>query len=283
MLARFKSSIKSSRLFAELRKIKYRRARKKSNNKVQLSLGSIRKILVNDLSVRQGDNLIVHCGFGFLRADFSPLDLIELLKELVGAKGSIVMPFYPLGLSSDWARAGREFNINTVRCSTGILAQIFSTTDVLTSIHPIKSVCVWGEKAEQLISEHQYSQYPFDDKSPYYKLAMLDGSKSIGLGVRNCAMLHCAEDMFEENKNYLYTENRTTLKIITPNSTNEVATHYHHGDIKLQKPYEYIDQHCSDSVTVINKMSVTYYAIDNKNLLDKCSVLFAKGVNRKCL
>jgi aminoglycoside N3'-acetyltransferase len=282
MLAKLKSSIKSSRLFAELRKIKYRQARPQNNNKTVLSLSSMQRILVEELNIQQGDNIIVHCGFGFLRADFSPLQLIGLLKELVGTEGSMVMPFYPPGLSSDWAKAGRDFNIDTVRCSTGVLAQIFANTDVLTSIHPIKSVCAWGRNAEQLISEHQYSQYPFDDKSPYHKLAMLDGSKSIGLGVRNCAMLHCAEDLFESNKNYLYTKNKTKLKILTPSGMNEVATHYHHGEIKLQKPYEYIDQHCADSVTVVNNSSVTYYVIDNKLFLDKCSVLFANGVNRKC-
>lgn len=282
MLAKFKSNIKSSRLFAELRKIKYRRTRQKDSNKTALSLSSMQQILLDELDIRQGDNLIVHCGFGFLRADFSPLQLIDLLKELVGKEGSIVMPFYPPGLSSDWVKAGRDFNIETARCSTGVLSQVFASTDVLTSLHPIKSVCAWGDNAEQLISEHQFSEYPFDDKSPYYKLAMLKGSKSIGLGVRNCAMLHCAEDMFESNKNYLYTNDKTTLKIITPTSTSDIATHYHHGDIKLHKPYEYIDKHCSDSATVINKHDVVYYAVDNKKFLDKCSVLFANGVNRKC-
>ena len=284
MFSQFVSLVKSSRVFSELRKIKYRSKRKNLKQIKKLRLIDIRDILVNQLNIVEGDSLIIHCGFGFLNADFTPEELINLLKNIVGCEGNLMMPFYPPGLSNNWANSQRVFERDKIRCSTGVLSQKFSNDEsTLLSIHPIKAVLSWGNNKIDLVKDHELTEYPFDKLSPYYKLAMLKGSKSIGLGVRNCAMLHCAEDLFESNKNYLYTKNKIQLKVLTPSGMKEVPTHYHHGEIKLQQPYEFIDQHCSDSVTLVNKSSVTYYAIDNKSFLDKCSVLFENGVNRKCL
>ena len=283
MLAKLKSIIKSSRLFAELRKIKYRQARQRSKNKTVLSLSSMQRILVEELNIQQGDNIIVHCGFGFLRADFSPLQLVGLLKELVGTEGSIVMPFYPPGLSSDWANAGRDFNIDTVKCSTGVLAQTFASSDVLTSIHPIKSVCAWGKNAEQLISEHQHSQYPFDDKSPYYKISLLNNSKTVGLGVSNCSMIHCAEDLYEKDKSYLYSNDPVKLKVTGDNVGAVVNTYYHHSKNKLITSETFFNLHCKGLAESTHVNDVFFYTLNNTSMLKHCSALFIEGTNRKCL
>jgi len=173
----------------------------------------MRKILHDDLGVCYGDTILVHCGFGFLNASFSPAELVNLLQEVVGKNGNIIMPVYPPGLSSDWVKSGRIFRVETTKPSTGVLSKIFSKfDDVFISNHPIKAVAAWGKDAQYLISKHENSSYPYDDKSPYYKLSMMSGSKSIGLGVRNCAIMHCAEDLFESDKNTCTQINFRVLK-----------------------------------------------------------------------
>lgn len=283
-MSNFISQLKTSYLFQYIRKLKYRNQRKKLANKKLLTIKDLENILVNQLDINDGDSIMVHCGFGFLNAKFSPIELINLLKKLVGDKGNIMMPFYPPGLSSNWAQSRRAFDPKTVKSSTGVLAQEFSDSDgVVISNHPIKAVAVWGNKANELVSSHEQCNYPFDITSPYYKLAMLPESKSIGLGVRNCAMLHCAEDLYEEKKGYLYTLNKVELAVVNGAYTHVVPTFYHHGNTKLLAPFVFIDRHCKMVVKCIIDNETTYYSLKNKLFLDLCADLFKNGVNRKCL
>jgi aminoglycoside N3'-acetyltransferase len=277
------SKFKSSYLFQVLRKIKYRNKRKDLANETKLNIGELESILIERFKIQQGDSLIIHCGFGFLNADFSPVDLISVLKKLVGINGHIMMPFYPPGLSKDWASAKRVFDPENVRCSTGILAQEFSyDPDVVISHHPIKAVIVWGEKAVELCSNHESCEYPYDRESPYYKLSQLPNSKSIGLGVRNCAMLHCAEDVYEANKDYLYNKEKAELSVLINKKQLITPTFYHHGNINLITPSSFIERYCAEVVCSVTINSVVFYVINNDELLNSCKEQFLKGNNRSC-
>lgn len=277
------SLVKSSLFFSAIRKIKYRYKRKELSKQEQLSLEAMRFILTNDLKIKEGDSVFVHCGFGFLNAKFTPLELVELLKSIVGRNGNIMMPFYPPGLSSNWAKSGRVFDSAKVRCSTGILAQKFSKAKTVISLHPTKAVAAWGNKASVLVADHEKSIYPYGKATPYYKFSCLPNSKSIGLGVTNCAMIHCAEDVYEKNKSYLYTKEPVSLKVKSSAGNVDVDTFIHHGKIKLCTSSEFLSQHSDQSKNykVIN--NVPFYSIDNHDLLKTCKKLFELGINRKCL
>jgi aminoglycoside N3'-acetyltransferase len=277
------SSVKSSRLFTEMRKIKYRNKRKHINQTTKLTLLELEVLLTEYFKVKKGDSLMIHSGFGFLNAEFTPQELIKLLKELVGPQGHIAMPFYPPGLSSDWAKANRIFDVNNVKCSTGVVAQVFSNSDdVIISNHPIKAVAVWGPQANELINQHESSDYPFDKNSPYYKFSQITSSKSIGLGVLNCAMVHCAEDIYETEKNYLYNSDKIDLSVVNNDKSQVVPTYFHHGNIKLENPASYLEKNCSDILNVTKINDTVFYLIDNKKLMDSSAKLIAKGVNRRC-
>ncbi|MDA0130017.1 AAC(3) family N-acetyltransferase [Vibrio sp. MarTm2] len=273
---------KSSSLFQLLRKYKYRLKRGKRGN-VKTTLVDMRNILVNELCIKKGDSLIVHCGFGSLNANFSPADLIELLRQTVGENGHIVMPFYPPGLSKHWLDSGRIFDPNTVICSTGVLAQVFSQSkDVEVSIHPIKAVAVWGKNAKQISEGHEHCEYPYDAGSPYYKFSQLQNAKSIGLGVRNCSLLHMVEDIFEPKKDYLYSCDKLTGKVKTFSGTHGIDTYYHHGDIPLVQSKDFIDKYCPEVMLITHAHDFVSYSISSENLVSKVRVLFSKGVNRQC-
>lgn len=278
------SKFKTSFLFQTLRKVKYRNKRKNLAGKVKLTIDELENILTEKFDIQQGDSLMVHCGFGFLNADFSPTALISVLKKLVGANGHLMMPFYPPGLSKDWASAKRVFDPENMRCSTGILAQEFShDPDVIISHHPIKAVAVWGEGAKKLCTGHENCEYPFDIKSPYYKFSQLPNSKSICLGVTNCSMFHCAEDIYEVNKGYLYSTKKVELGMLINNETLLTPTFYHHGNVSLTTSAVFFERYCPEIVCNIEVNSVGFCAVNNVELLNSCKEQFLKGNNRSCL
>lgn len=275
--------LKSSSLFQFLRKYKYRLKRKNKGD-AKTTLADMQRLLVDDLGIEENDSLVVHCGFGFLNADFSPAELIEFLKNIVGDNGHIMMPFYPPGLSRHWLESGRIFDPEIARCSTGVLAQVFSKTeDVQISVHPIKAVAVWGKNAKQIVEEHELCDYPYDESSPYYKFSKLKNAKAIGLGVRNCSLVHMIEDMFEQDKGYLYSKSKIGGKVKTSTGIEFVETYLHHGELKLIQPKDFIDKYCEELVTLSKTNGFISYSIAAESLLVKGQELFSKGVNRKCL
>src|SRR5690625_4054795 len=111
----------------------------KKGNIEKTTLQDIEALLMNDLSISEGDNLIISSSFGSLNADFSPKELIELLQRIVGNKGNIVMPFYPPGNSYEWAESGNIFDMQHTKSSMGVLTQVFSEMpEVYKSKHPTK-------------------------------------------------------------------------------------------------------------------------------------------------
>ena len=282
MIKLFLAKIKASAFFSFLRRCKYK-LKRKNKNSVFISLEEFEKILINDLGITSGDAIMVHCGFGFLKASFTPNDLIELLIKTVGPNGHIMMPFYPPGLSRDWACSENIFDPDKVKSSTGIVSQLFNNrSDTYVSCHPLKAVSVWGLNAEEIVAGHQKSSYPYDIDSPYYKFAKLKNSKSIGLGVKNCSTFHLAEDLYEDNKSYLYTKFQQRLKVQYKKESVIINTYYHHGKIKLMESLVFLGFRLPTLVKVFDLNNTSFYVVRNDELLKACKELFQKGFTRIC-
>lgn len=274
--------LKTSITYSYIRSKKYQNRRKNIKKDV-LSLSRIKNILINELHIKESDNLLIHCGFGFLNANFTPEELIELIKEIIGPNGHIMMPFYPPGLSANWVLSNRLFDPKTIHCSTGLLAQTFATQcDVTFSCHPSKSVCILGKNSKELTDNHNLTEYPYDKKSPYYKFAMLENSKSIGLGVNNCTMFHCVEDIYESQKDYLYSPDKKEAAILFDGEIISTNIFYHHGKVQLERSDQFIDRHFPEVCTRVKLNETIFYSIDNKHLLQHGSEEFQLGHNRIC-
>ncbi|WP_417775728.1 AAC(3) family N-acetyltransferase [Stutzerimonas xanthomarina] len=282
---RILSVLKSSPLYAMLRSLKHKAHRLLKGPKGRkLTINETREILEADLGLCAGDSVLIHCGFGYLNAEYSPDELIILLKDIVGPTGNILMPFYPPGLSMDWAKSGRAFKCQSVKGSTGILSQAFSRCEgVRISAHPIKSLIAWGANADDLVSEHHHSIYPFDMASPYCKLACITGSKSIGLGVKNCAMVHCAEDLYEERKEYLYAAQTFELKFSNQNQNLNIKTFVHRHDLSATTipVSEFISNTARDILIEHYHGCIYFYSVSNEDLMVRCRELFSSDVSRK--
>lgn len=278
---RFMSALKSSKFYSLIRDYKYRKQRSKLASLVKLSIFDMRSILVNDLAVELGDSLIVHCGFGFLNASFSPEELIELLISIVGPTGHIAMPYYPPGLSTDWAKAGRVFEVGVTRSSTGVLSDVFARyPEVVVSTHPVKALSIFGPRAKEIALDHDLSEYPFDKNSPYFKFSQLTGSKTVGLGVRNCSMVHCAEDTFLPDIEKLYLPDCYELQVKRVDVTKLVRTRIHRSDLKLMTSDQFYDAYCPDLPKVVNADNRVFYTVDNKNLIERLASIFSQDKSR---
>lgn len=170
----------------------------------RLTENEFRYVVKSLLGIKKGDSILVHASFGNMKAGFSPKRGVEILMGAVGLEGNILMPYYPYD-SKKFLEAEEVFDVKTTPTRSGILSAVFSTfPGVRKSIHPIKSLAVWGKDRDYLISEHHLSQTPFDEKSPYYKLSTLKKAKSLGLGTYKNSFVHCAEDIISGYPKHYY-------------------------------------------------------------------------------
>lgn len=262
---------------SKLKKVRRRTKNFFKRNITKVTLDDMREFLVQDLGISKGDNLIISSSFGNLNAMFSPTDLIQLLQEIIGGEGNIVMPFYPPGNSYEWAESGQVFDMQTTRSSMGILTQIFSEMpNVYKSMHPTKAVVAWGKNAKEIIFGHENSQTPFYWDSPYGWL-LKNPSKSLGLGLKNIPIFHSFEDIILENRYTLYQDKQIAL-ILKDNKNEErrIIT-YVHDPLKLIKLVDAGDYVKSLNLNTYKRVNVGFsfcYIVDNRVLFDKCKFEF---------
>lgn len=181
-------------------KLRIKKLIRKTSNVLSMSrkleLLEVESILVHRLGISAGDAILVHSSFGSLNANFSPWDLINLLKTIVTPAGLIVMPYYPPDSAVAWLERNEVFDHNSTDSSMGVLTTLFKNdSEVYVSIHPIKALAAWGAGAEQFVSGHAQAVTPFDNESPYAKLGRMERAKSIGIGIERCTFFHHCEDV----------------------------------------------------------------------------------------
>jgi aminoglycoside N3'-acetyltransferase len=114
----------------------------------------------------------------FFNVDMRPGEVIELMLDLVGPRGTLVMPAFPLR-----ADPSVELAIDTAPVNTGLICELFRRMpDVRRSIHLRSSVAALGPDAEYLVAAHHLTEYPWGSLSPYGRLHELRGLM-VGLGI----------------------------------------------------------------------------------------------------
>ncbi len=177
---------------------KYRKKRRRASIKAlpPLSKDAFRSIIVDQLNLKPGDCAFIHSAFGSLNVGFDPQSLLEILMDAVGSQGTLVFPTYPKLGSLEFLRSGEVFDIRESRSFTGILTELARChPDAVRSLHPTKSVVAIGRRAIELTSGHQNSHFPYDRKSPYFKIMHYEG-KVIGFGVwtYRLSFVHTVDD-----------------------------------------------------------------------------------------
>jgi len=161
-----------------------------------LTENAFKTILTDELGLKKGDSVFVHSSIDRLNLSFPFRQILPIMQEILGEKGTLVFPTYPRLASFEFLSRGEVFDVRRTASYTGILSEIARrASNAFRSLHPTKSVCAIGPNARELASTHTDSVYPFDVCSPYYKI-MEYGGKAVGIGVSTdfLSFVHTAED-----------------------------------------------------------------------------------------
>jgi hypothetical protein len=184
-----------------IERVKVRKRKKFIQSLNSTTESDIMKLLSGPLGIRKNDTVMVHSSMDVLKIDFSPLRLLDMLREIVGKEGLLLFPSYPIISASRFMKKGKAFDVKKTPTTAGLLAELARRSNgALRSLHPTKSVCAIGKNAREIVSGHEKCEYPFDEMSPYGKFVKLNG-KVIGLGLYSyeCLMImHCIQGVLGE-------------------------------------------------------------------------------------
>jgi aminoglycoside N3'-acetyltransferase len=168
---------------------------KKKIYKKAISSENLRLTLIN-LGIKKGDNIMVHASWReFFNYPGKPENVINIIKELIGEEGTLLMPSY--------GKDRTFFDVNKTPSSAGVLSEVFRLQpNTLRSACTHFSVSASGKNALDLTKNHIKSEYGFDYNSPYYLLSQLANSKILYLGLgkepTQISLFHCAGYILKE-------------------------------------------------------------------------------------
>jgi aminoglycoside 3-N-acetyltransferase len=173
--------------------------------------------------------LLVHSSYdAFANFEGNANDVLDVLLDLVGPEGTLVMPSQP-------AQSVSKFDSRRSPASTGMLCELFRRTDgTLRSLHPGQSVCARGPYARELTREHHLDELGCGRLSPYAKLVHFD-SQILGLGLPPLytTFLHVVEDLDLENyPRQIYSRDRRVCRVIDAEG-NELSIELFRRDDKV--------------------------------------------------
>ncbi|MGF1834824.1 AAC(3) family N-acetyltransferase [Photobacterium sanguinicancri] len=132
------------------------------------------------LGIVRGDCIMVHASWrSFIGFKGTPQDVINILIELVGPEGTILMP-------ANGDHKSSTFDPETSPNLSGVISKIFcSEYSAIRSRGSHFSVAAKGRLQHDIISNHMESTYGFDDFSPYGIFSKVKNSKVLLLGLGN--------------------------------------------------------------------------------------------------
>jgi aminoglycoside 3-N-acetyltransferase len=232
------------------------------------------------VGVHAGATLFLHSAWDeFYNFDGTPVDLVRLLQRHVGPEGTIAMPAYPLH-----ARPDELFDVRRTPTGAGLIPEMFRRMPgARRSVNLVHSVAAIGPNADFLVRDHHRSETPWDQHSPYARLADVDAvlvcmglPRSFGFGTAQ----HCPESLlyheipyfrlvFGEAESYRYRDE----------SGQEGAHRLRRrtGRFRLGRIRRYIGP---DQVRVAQVSNLRIQAIGARYLIERLVVLARQGITQ---
>lgn len=252
-------------------------------NLPKTTIEELRRVLKVELGIKKGDKILVSSSFGNLNADYSPQDVINLLKDLVGEQGVIGMPYYPPMNSDEWANKGKIFDMKTTKSGMGILTNVFAKSEgVIMTCHPTKALCLWGNHNYDPM-KHKNATTPFYWDSPYAIFLEKD-AKSLGLGLKNIPIFHSFEDILSKTKDYYYQKRKYKLIVRDDKGVEYEVETLIHDNVLMD--------YCIPAGDYVNSLKCKFYKripfgysflfiADNKALMDSVEKAYKEGYTRE--
>ena len=161
---------------------------------------------LRELGLKAGDVVFVHSSVKDLAPARQLISLPEMgmpyvfegLKEVVGPQGLLAFPTFSFCyLERKYGPTGAIWDKKTAPSKVGDMTNYFlRQRGVKRSDHPSHSVAAWGERAEEFVSNHSYTDgTTFHLGSPWGKLGEWDGYILFyGTYLKTCTMIHAVED-----------------------------------------------------------------------------------------
>lgn len=173
---------------------------------------------LRQVGIVPGDVLLIHTSMskmGYL--ENGPQTAIDALLETLGPEGTLVMPSSPVAaLQVDYMAQAPVFDVKSTPSKMGAITEVFrKMPGTQRSLHPTEPVCAHGPQAKFITEGHFGRLTPYDEFSPWQRLAQLNG-KIIYAGVTLInagTSLHTLEDSVEFEYP-VYTEKIYTVSVI---------------------------------------------------------------------
>jgi aminoglycoside N3'-acetyltransferase len=211
----------------------------------------------------------------FYNVNAKPSELIEMMRDLVGPAGNLVMPAFPIDQNPD-----KMLKIDSVPSSTGLLTEIFRRQpDACRSIHLRSSVAAIGPDAAEICARHHLTPYPWGAGSPYHYLydvdALLVGVGFVPMGFTPLHMVECelhargraGPSCFDGTVTYRWLKNN--------GETGEHCFHNRVGRINPGRIVKYYDKACYRSFHISN---IAFMGMPAREGVDRAFALAEKGI-----
>jgi aminoglycoside 3-N-acetyltransferase len=172
------------------------RRNQKRLRKIAFTEADLLYVLTEICRVARGDLLFISGSIDGLGTNIPARRILDLVFDLVGPDGTVLMPSYPKLTSHLFLKSGQVWDVRRTPSHMGLLSEVLRRMDgTKRSLHPTKSVAARGPLRDELVSNHHESIWPYSELSPYRRFVELHG-KAIGLGVsaRYTAFIHTIED-----------------------------------------------------------------------------------------
>jgi len=183
-----------------------KRLKKKRRNKIlsaQAKSGGIYKndliLQLQNIGIQKGDTILVHSSLSKIGyVEEGAKTVVDALLEVVGEIGHVLMPNSPNNQRQlDYIQNLGVFDVINSPSKLGVITEYFrKLPNAKRSLHPTEPVSCIGPDADYFVGEHFGQLTPYNDKSPFYRVAERGGKiLMIGVTLDNAGTnLHCLED-----------------------------------------------------------------------------------------
>jgi len=266
------SKVLSKELKSKVKEFEYKNKKKLIDNLPSLDEKQLKEILVDKLGIKQGDHLFIHGSMDMIKTELSPLQVLEILLDLVGENGSISAPTFIRYSSKEWMVMDKKFDINRTPSGMGIFSERVRRHKLAKrSLHPTKSVATIGNIGNDVLGEHHLDIYQFGDKSPFVKLLEYD-VKVIGLGapMSYLSMVHTVEDVYFDEYPKKINDNRVYEKICIDDDKNEILVKTLVHDLKViakANPEKFVKNYMDkNDYMIYNHYLTPFFMVKGKEL-----------------
>jgi len=266
------SKILSKELKNKFKEFEYKTKKRIISKQPLLKQDDIKNILIDELGIKEGDNLFIHSSIDMINTDLTPLQMLELILDIVGEDGSVSVPTFIRYSSKEWMLMDKNFDIKKTPSGMGIFSERVRRHKLAKrSLHPTKSVATIGKLADSVINEHHLDSYQFGVKSPFVKLLDYD-VKVIGLGapMSYLSMVHSVEDSYHNEYPKKINEDTVYEKICINENKNKVVVKTLVHDLKViakANPEKFVKKYMNKNDYIIHNNFLTpFFMVEGKRL-----------------